>query len=224
MFSNLTTRYLILAGNLSWIGGSIPSRFFHYSHQNPPKVKVTSHNSRVRLIYERANKIVNIFYIIFVAFRLFTHIQANASLSVIMQTTYVLTCYTVSVVFQFQAILQGSLTSLFISEYLRFFKGIQDKYMINFAGVKCNVFLTILFANGNFIYFQNFILMRRFPQTPHFLTSILSTKYQNFTPLKFPLVMMQCWVWYNLWTNIYFYIFPIYAYASAGIQFLRELK
>lgn len=222
MFSKLTTQYILLSGNLAWIGGSIPSRFFDYSHRKPPKV--TNQRSQLRLIFEIANKIVNIIYIIFVAFRLYTLTKANAPLSVRMQTIYVLTCYTVSVVFEFQAIVQGSLTSIFISEYLKFFKGIQDKHMINFPGVKCNAFLTILFAVGNFIYVQNFILMRKFPQTPHFFTSILGQEYHQLVVLKFLLVIMQCWVWFNLWTNIYFYIFPIYAYASGAIRLLRELK
>lgn len=235
MLSNLTKFYLYISGNLAWLGGGVPTRFTNHPNQNSfvvlPKSKYAKRNQ-----YEKASIILNILYVVFVAWRVISLKTGNASLAVLVETSYVLTCYTVSVIIGFQAVLKGDVTPYFISAYMQFF---QDIY-VNFKPVassskistrhnsrsviKCNAFLTTLFIVGNLIFLQNFLLMCKNPDAPHFLTSLINPGYKNVKVFRVPLMILQCWVWYNLWTNIYFYIFPIYVYACAAIRLLQELK
>ncbi len=230
MLSKLTKRYLYLAGNLTWLGGGVPCRLTNDRHKNSFIVQPKSKN-RFRLFYEQANKTINLLYIVFIVWRLLKLKSENASLAAILRTSYFLSCYTISVVNDFQSKLKGDVTPYFIVNYINFFEDIQTKFTSfrlkkrkkQTPVLKCNVFLTILFIVGSLIFLQNYILLRKRPKTLHFLTSLINSEMKHAKLLRVPLSLLQCWVWYNLFTSIYFYIFPLYVYTYASICLLKEL-
>lgn len=223
MLSKLTRLYLNFAGNLIWSGGGAPCRFTNCLGSSLPKVVETG-RSPFRIVFEQVHKLVDRFYIIFVAYRLISLASQNAPLSVIMKTSYILTCYTVSAVLDFQTDLKQSLPHHFVREYTQYFVDFENKYLASKRGarIKCNKFLSTLCAFGIVIYVQNFFLLRKNPMTPHFLTSLLTD--QDRKGFRIPLVVAQYWVWYNFVGNVYFYIFPIYVYTCCAIRLVQELK
>lgn len=223
MFSKLTRLYLIIAGNLTWYCGGAPCFFTNYKNSLVPSVTAES-TSRFRRILEFGHVFVDRLYWSFVAYRLITLNSANAPISVVMQTAYVLACYSSPIVLDCQIVLKRSLPFHFVREFIHYFHNIENKFGLPHKGapIKCNKFLSALFVVGNLIFLQNFLLMRKHPTAPHFLTSLLGE--QQTLGLKVPLVLVQCWIWYNVWTNIYLYIFPIYVYACCANRLVCELK
>lgn len=233
MIARSTFKYLILCTNLIWLGGATNFRLI----VNGPDLRIHRTSSPFRKIYQWTNKLVNISYVIFVAYRLIQIYTDKGSaevdplddenfLAVFMQTAYVFTCYLVSVLLDIQTLLKGDVIPFFILEYVKVFRQIGKGYLTNSENkslVKCNAFLTTLLVVGNTIYVQNFILMRKKPWKAHFLSSSIAYQENPFPALKIILILVQCWVWWNLWANIYFYIFNVYIYICCAIRLIREL-
>lgn len=248
MLPKLTIFYLALSVNLMWYGGAIPFCFVGSANKGPYVVKVFDYSNKIFWkVFHWARYMINFGYVGFVAYRLSSFKSpggdTKADLGVLVQLVYVLTCYTVSCVLDIETMLRGSTTIPYlISEYARFFRQIEGKYILHSRPqsvstvsrkvrwtqssklVKCNVFLTILFVVGNIIYLQNVILMLKKPHSLHFFTSILDNPKQAKFVLRLPFILMQIWVYYNMWSNIYFYIFTVYIYSCGGVYLLRELK
>lgn len=223
MFSKLTRKFILIAGNSIWFGGGAPCYFKTAYNRFVPSISNVS-TSPFRKGFELAHNLVNRLYILFVGYRLASQISAGAPTSIILQTLYVLLCYMAAVILDFQIILKHNLPYQFTEAFMHYFRNIENEYGLSKKGtlVKCNKFLTILFLCGNLIFLQNFSLMRKYPKAPHLLTSLLTDQHPKF--YKLPLMLAQIWIWYNLLTDIYFYIFPIYVYTCCAIRLVRELK
>jgi len=261
MISPVTFRYLLLCQKLMWWGGGTPFTLVHPRSTTAGYLKPQV-AARGRRVYHMLSIAVNVIYVCFVSYRLISKIKEKkrtkeVSFGFIIEVSYVLTCYTVSVLLNIQTMLNGDSIPYFIMEYVKFFKRIEGKSALLFLYllisnyqniiymfiwywtlyynaakyirsdgklVKCNIFLTVLFTIGNLVYLQNFLLMSMKPHRAHFFTSLLSDSQRKCLFLKLPYMFLQAWVWYNLWTNIYFYIFTVYIYICCGIYLLRELK
>ncbi len=229
MIAPSTFKYLILCTNLIWLGGATNFRLIADANTSQLTVHLTS--SPLRKLYQWANKLVNISYVIFVAYRLVQIYNQKESSGNdplkdenLIQTAYVFTCYLVSVVLDIQTLLKGDVIPFFILEYVKVFRQIGKSYLTNSYLVKCNAFLTTLLIVGNTIYLQNFLLMRKQPWKAHFLSSLIAYQESPSLALQIILTLAQCWVWWNLWANIYFYIFNVYIYICCAIRLLRELR
>lgn len=222
MFSRVARYLLIISGNLIWFCGGAPCHFIG-SPAIPVPVVSKPTKSYLRRSFELGHNLVNRIYVVFVSYRLITLSYQNAPLSIIMQLIYVLVCYTLSVIIDFHTIVNKDLPYYLIQMYSKFFSKIQDKHAEKKGRsiVKSNTFLVVFFVVGNLIYLQNLLIIRKHPTAPHFFISAVAHQSKA---VKAVLVLIQCWVWFNLWTNLYFYIFSFYVYACCAQRFVREIK
>lgn len=228
MLSKLTLIYLFTVINLGHLGGALPFRCTKGVIQKAPI------SSQIPWrIFHCANKILNFTYVAFVFYRLLTFVitptppkYERFRLPIIVQLLYVLICYNLNIVNDVETWHRGDVMPYFISQYVKLYARISTDHVSSPAAiVHCNAFLTVLFIVGNLICLQNFALMMKKPSRLHFFTSLLQhlDKAQQ-VHFKLPLIVLQSYVWYNLWTSIFFYVFSVFIYNCGGIQLLRELK
>ncbi|CAL8073166.1 unnamed protein product [Orchesella dallaii] len=132
MLSPVTFRYLLLCQNLMWWGGGTPFNLILYQTKREVLLKPIIAASPGRKVNHVFSICMNVIYVIFVANRLTIKLQetekTESSFNHIMQLSYVLTCYVVSVLLNIQTILNGDTIPFFIAEYFKFFKRIQGTY------------------------------------------------------------------------------------------------
>lgn len=240
MFCRSTYLYLFLSIYVSWFGGGINFRLMYKGN----RLKIYKSISALRKFYFLTNKLVNLLYVIFVAFRMIGLLTAQEQafyfigtdtiprLSLLVQTSYVLIGYTVTIVQDVPTLLKQDDISSFIFQYIKLFPKIQNDFKTKFPHilkpanlVTCKSFLTTMFLVGHLIYLQNFLFMIIKPWTLHFFLSLAKNcEAAMCLYTRVSLIILQCWIWWNFWANLYFYIFSIYIYICSSIHLLRQIK
>lgn len=234
MLSRLTLRYLMTSTNLAYYCGGLSFHFVQLPKSGQKVLRVNSRKSWKRL-FQWAHRIIDLTYVLFIAYRLFEVVNTSdiQRAGAIVQLTYFLISYTLNLVYDVQTLFRGDVIPYFLTQHINLFKKIQYRYLysaridnprITGQFVKCNVFLTVIFIIGVVINCQYLIYIIKKPENPRFFTSLLTQPERQSFGLRLPLTFLQCWVWANLWTSIYFYVMTNYIYNCGGIYLLQELK